>query len=54
MTPWKQRRRLTILILIVFIVLGTLGAVIYRVSGGNTTPKDVETLQRTIQQFLSK
>ena len=53
MTPRKQRLRLTILILVIFAVLGILGAAIYRVNGGNATPENVQQLQQSLKALLS-
>ncbi len=52
MAPFKQRLRPTILVLVVFVVLGILGAVIYRTTGGSATPENPQQLQQSLKALF--
>lgn len=51
---FRSRLRLTVLILIAFIVLGILGVVIYRISGGNATPENAAELQQNLSNIFGR
>lgn len=51
---FRSRLRLTVLILIAFIVLGILGVVVYRISGGNTTPENAAELQQNLSNIFGR
>lgn len=51
---FRSRLRLTVLLLIAFAVLGILGVVIYRISGGNTTPENAAELQQNLSNIFGR